>query len=260
MAPPMTSCGDGEEGARGSGSTVLVVSPGAMRLHVLQHVPFEGPARIGEWARVRGHSLAATHLYAGEPLPDHDAYDLLVVMGGPMSVNDEAEHPWLVAEKRFVARALELERPTIGVCLGAQLIAAASGCRVYPGPEKEIGWFPVHTLPIAAASRAAALLPSSLVPFHWHGETFDLPAGAVLLAQTELVPHQAFWLGRRTLAMQFHIEATVESVGALVEHASDDITGGRFQQAPEVIQAEAPKRTAAVAPVLDAVMDRLAAS
>jgi GMP synthase-like glutamine amidotransferase len=231
-----------------------------MRLHVLQHVPFEGPARIGDWARARGYTLATSHLYAGDPLPAHEDYDLLIVMGGPMSVNDEREHPWLVEEKRFVARALELERRIFGVCLGAQLIAAASGCRVYPGPEKEIGWFAVQPVDVDAADAAAGLLPGDLVPLHWHGETFDLPAGARRLAETLPCPNQAFWLGRRALALQFHIEATVQSVQALVEHAQDDITGGAFQQSPETILAQAAARTAAVAPVLDAALDRLVSS
>lgn len=176
-----------------------------------------------------------------------------------MSVNDEGDHPWLVAEKGFVATAIELERPTIGVCLGAQLIAAVAGCRVYPGAEKEIGWFPVRRVEVAPESPAASLLPAELVPLHWHGETFDLPAGALRLAETDAVPNQAFWLGRRTLALQFHVEATVESVAALVEHASADITGGRFQQPAAAILADAPDRTAVIAPVLDRMLDCLAA-
>ncbi len=229
-------------------------------MHVLQHVPFEGPARIDDWARRRGHPLVITHLYANEPLPDHDDYDLLVLMGGPMSVNDEAEHSWLVAEKRFVARALELERPIIGVCLGAQLIAAAAGCSVYPASEKEIGWFPVRRVEERAESPVRVPLPDGLVPLHWHGETFDLPAGAVRLAETDPVPNQAFWLGRRALGLQFHIEATVASVAALVAHAAADITGGPFQQRAAAIVAAAEQRTAETAPVLDAVLDRLAAT
>ncbi len=109
-------------------------------------------------------------------------------------------------------------------------------------------------------SAAAGLLPAEFVPFHWHGETFELPAGAQRLAETDPVANQAFWLGRCTLALQFHIEATVDSVAALIEHASDDITGGPFQQSPAAIRAEAAERAAAVAPILDHVLDRLATS
>ena len=228
-----------------------------MRFHALQHVPFEGPAGIGDWARARGHQVTTTRLYAGEALPPHDGYDLLAVLGGPMSIHDEAEHPWLVAEKRFLSESLALDRRVVGVCLGAQLIASVLGSSVYRAAEKEIGWFPVQAVALPPDHVWAGLVPREFLAFHWHGETFDLPRGAVHLARTEVCPHQAFLVGR-ALALQFHVEATEASVRALVEHAAHEIEGGQYQQAPGVIEAVATDRCPSLVPLLASWLDRWA--
>jgi GMP synthase-like glutamine amidotransferase len=226
-----------------------------MRLHYLQHVHFEGPAAIEDWANEAGYSVAGSHLYRGDPLPEPDAFDLLVIMGGPMSVNDEREYPWLVEEKQLVRAAMEANRAILGVCLGAQMIASATGARVYRGPEKEIGWFPVRRV---TDEGAGALLPETFTPLHWHRETFDLPPGAVRLAETEVIPNQAFQLGSHVIGLQFHVEATPQSVGMLVEHAGHEIQAGRrFQQAPQVIVAQAPSASEAVRPVLGKLLQYL---
>jgi GMP synthase-like glutamine amidotransferase len=226
-----------------------------MRVHYLQHVSFEAPAAIEDWARQAGHAIAGSRLYLGEALPDPNAFDLLVVMGGPMSVNDEPEHPWLVAEKQLVRRAIELDRPVFGVCLGAQMIASALGASVYRAAQKEIGWFPVRRV---TGQGTGALLPETFTPLHWHGETFDLPAGAIRLAETDAVPNQAFQLGSNVIGLQFHIEATLPSIQALVENAAHEIqVGVPFQQAPEAILAQTPQASTAVHPILWGLLDRL---
>lgn len=115
-----------------------------MRAHILQHVPFEGPAYIGQWLAGQGAEISDTRLWESTTLPDPDAIDLLVVMGGPMSVNDEADFPWLAAEKRFIAELVARGRPVLGICLGAQLIASAHGARVFRNTAKEIGWFDIQ--------------------------------------------------------------------------------------------------------------------
>jgi len=206
-----------------------------MRLAVLQHVPFEGPAAIAGWAAIQGMPVSAVRLYEGEALPELSAFDMLAVMGGPMSVNDEAQYPWLGPELACVRDAIGAGKAVLGVCLGAQMIAKALGANVYPAKQKEIGWFPVER----TARRHALFdgIPASFMAFHWHGETFDLPAGAVHLAQTAAVPNQAFAAGSRVLGLQFHMEATPASVKDLLNHAGDEIGDGPFEQGPDAIRA-----------------------
>src|SRR6185312_16916190 len=142
-----------------------------------------------------------------------------VIMGAPMSVNDEHLYPWLKEEKILVGNAIESRRAVLGICLGAQMIASAMGAPVYRGREKEIGWFPVRRV---AGSGAGALFPKTFTPLHWHGETFDLPAGAIRLAETDAVPNQAFQVGS-AIGLQFHLEATPESIRQLVDNAAHEI-------------------------------------
>jgi GMP synthase-like glutamine amidotransferase len=224
-----------------------------MNMHYLQHVDFEGPAAILTWAQERDYAVSGSHVYRGDALPDVDAFDLLVVMGGPMSVNDEQEYPWLAAEKSLVHAAVRAGKAVLGVCLGAQMIAAALGARVYRAAEKEIGWFPVQRV---TAAGAGAELPADFVPLHWHGETFDLPTGAVRLAATPAVPNQAFAVGLRVVGLQFHLEATAESVAALVKNCANEIKAGRYQQTPEEIAAGV-KRHLENLPVLWTLLDHI---
>ncbi len=162
-------------------------------------------------------------MFQGAPLPAHDDFDLLVVMGGPMSVHDEREYPWLKLEKQFIEHALRAGKRILGICLGAQLLADVLGARVYRAKEKEIGWFPVRKRPEAIVSPWASGLPDSFLAFHWHGETFDLPAGAVHLAETDVCSNQAFEIDGRVLALQFHLEVTPDSVRQLARHCAGDL-------------------------------------
>ncbi len=225
-----------------------------MRLAVLQHVPFEGPAAIADWAAARGLPMAVTQLYRGEQLPALAAFDMLAVMGGPMSVNDGERYAWLDPEIALVAEAIRAGKTVLGVCLGAQMIAKALGAKVYAGAQKEIGWFPVHRT--AEASPIFDGLPAVFTAFHWHGETFELPAGAVRLASTPGTANQAFAIGTRVLGLQFHIEATPASVSALLENAADEIGSGPFEQPPEAIRGGAGN-CALLQPLLDRVLDNL---
>jgi GMP synthase-like glutamine amidotransferase len=156
-------------------------------------------------------------------------------MGGPMSVNDESTLPWLRPEKRFIRNAMKRSVPVLGVCLGAQLIASALGSRVYRTSQKEIGWFPIEA---TSSPMNAFRFPDKCTVFHWHGETFDLPVGAVHLARSEVCENQAFQIGQYVIGLQFHLETTPESAQAILDNCKDELTPAPY------IQTEAQLRGA----------------
>jgi GMP synthase-like glutamine amidotransferase len=229
-----------------------------LRAHVLQHVPFEGPANVAAWLRARGAAISCTRLFAGEAPPEVDAFDWLVVMGGPMNVDEEARHPWLAGEKRLIERAIAEERRVLGICLGAQLIARALGAKVTRNRHAEIGWFPVERVSGAEQSAAGRALPARAEVFHWHGDTFALPDGARALARSAACEQQGFAYGERVLALQFHPEILREGVTALIEHAKADLVPGPFVQAPEAMLAD-DARFARMEPLLGRLLDAFAA-
>lgn len=205
-----------------------------MRAHTLQHVPFEGLGSIAPWLAAAGYDVTSTRFYQSAELPDVNEIDLLVVMGGPMSVNDEDQYPWLAAEKRFIRAAVQAGKPVLGVCLGAQLLASAAGARVFANLQKEIGWFPVQGI---AGVDGHFRFPPSATVFHWHGETFDLPAGAVRLAHSDACPNQAFQLGSSVIGLQFHLETTPDSARQLVDNCRDELIPAKYVQSEEQILA-----------------------
>jgi GMP synthase (glutamine-hydrolysing) len=198
-----------------------------MRIHCLQHVPFESPGHVRTWCRARGHELVMAQLFARDPVPSTSDVDALVVMGGPMGVHDAAQHPWMQGEKHLIAAMLEAGKRVFGVCLGAQMIADVSGARVYRNRFQEIGWFALNTTPTGVAVFA---LPQKFNAFHWHGDTFYLPAGAVNLAHTDACEHQMFALGDNVIGVQFHMEVTPEDVASMCDHAGADLPEGPYVQ------------------------------
>lgn len=211
-----------------------------MRAHCLQHVPFEGLGSVEPWLLANGAHVSTTRLFERPILPSVDDVDLLVVMGGPMSVNDDAEYPWLEPERRFIRQAIEREKAVLGVCLGAQLIAGAMGARVYANPEREIGWWPIVGMSPAADVPKWASAGTETTVFHWHGETFDLPPGATTLARSAGCELQAFQLGRRVIGIQFHLETTPALVQGMVSHCGAELAPSRFvQSASELLSAGA---------------------
>jgi GMP synthase-like glutamine amidotransferase len=211
------------------------VSP---RVHWLQHVPFEELGAIGQWLAARGAHVTATRCHAGEDFPALDDFDWLVVMGGPMSVHDRDRYPWLTAEQRLIAQAIAAGKTVLGICLGAQLIAQALGARVFRAPEREIGWFPIAPVAAPAGHPFADLFLRPGDVFHWHGETFDLPAGAVPLARSTACANQAFAVGSRVLALQFHLEMTPEGARALIDHCPHDLAPGPWVESPVAMLAD----------------------
>lgn len=229
-----------------------------MRVHVLQHTAPEGLGSIEAWLLARQAAISTTRFFAGDALPPAQGFDLVIALGGPMSVNDEAALPWLVAEKAFLREVMAAGTAVLGICLGAQLIASALGARVYPNAQKEIGWFPVQGLPGAGDSFA---FPAEAQVFHWHGETFDLPAGARLLASSEACVNQAFQLGRHILGLQFHLETDPALAQAFVaaDHAEpadqrELVAGKPYVQTAEQILAAPASYYAGINQLMAAVL------
>lgn len=201
-----------------------------MRLHSLQHVPFEDLASIEGWAEGKGHAITKTLLYNDDEFPQMSDFDALLIMGGPMGVYDDEQYPWLSEEKRFIGKAVSHNKIVLGICLGAQLIADVLGARVYRNTFKEIGWFPVRVTNAAPESLVFRSLPQEFMAFHWHGDTFDIPSGAVKMAESEGCANQAFEYNRRVIALQFHLESTRDSIDKLVTNCGGEIVGGKYVQ------------------------------
>ena len=200
-----------------------------MKLHWLQHVPFEGLGYIEDWAEEQGFSISCTRLYEEEDeFPDVDDFDWLIVMGGPMGIFDYNDYPWLTDEKEFIETALDEEKTVIGICLGAQLMADVLGAKVYPGPEKEIGWFPITRSP-----GAPNLVPECLTVFHWHGDTFEIPDGAEPLAVSKPGINQGFVYNDHAVALQFHMEITSHGTEALIQECGDELVDAPYIQSAE---------------------------
>ncbi|MFH2123050.1 MAG: type 1 glutamine amidotransferase [Pseudomonadota bacterium] len=207
-----------------------------MRIHWLQHVAFEGLGSIKEWAHKKGYFLTSTRLFAGDLLPELDAFDLLIVMGGPMGVHDQGEYPWLQEEKAFLQRVIARGKPVLGVCLGAQLLADVLGARVFPNKEKEIGWFQVVRGDLVP-QRLASVLPEQQTVFHWHGDTFTLPEKAIRLYSSAACVNQAFVYEERVIGLQFHVETTPDSVATLIDNCRPELVAAPWIQKEEEMLA-----------------------
>lgn len=231
-----------------------------MNVHVLQHVPFEGPGSVEDWCVAGGHSLHITHLYsAGMNMPVMAGIDLLVIMGGPMNVYEDHLYPWLAAEKAFITEFLRSGKPVLGICLGAQLLALCCGAPVGRAAHLEIGWFPVEATPAAAAYPwLQALLAARPVLFHWHGDRLGIPAGASNLVSTTANDNQAFALeGGRVVGLQFHPEVTPGLLEQMVAEGRDELRAEAFVQSADEIYSAAAYRDAGM--VMRGVLDHLRA-
>ena len=182
-----------------------------MRTLAIRHVGFEHLDLLEGILEQRGHEIRYLDMGV-DRLDDIDpqADDLVVILGGPIGVYERDAYPFLNAEVAFTARRLSARKPTIGICLGCQIMAAALGTEVYPGPAKEIGWKPLQLTNPGKFSLLGDIGGAPVL--HWHGDTFDLPHGATLLASTDLVQNQAFSIGNYGLALQFHLEASLENL------------------------------------------------
>ncbi len=221
-----------------------------MQITILQHMSHEGPAALLDWATARGHYAMIRTLYSNPHLPTVDQFDGLIVLGGGMSVHDTDLHPWLEPERALIRNALAAGKPVAGICLGAQQIAHALGARVFPNQEREVGFWPIHR------TSEALPLPETLPACHWHGDTFDLPAGATRLAASEACRNQIFVTGDGFgLGLQCHLEATPAWVDACCTQDADYLVSGRWMQDASRLRAESaayPRMHAALFTLFDA--------
>ncbi|MCA1768687.1 MAG: type 1 glutamine amidotransferase [Halomonas sp.] len=224
-----------------------------MHLHLLQHSPHQGPARLADWLSSMGHSHTVFHLDAGETPPRLTDCDALVVLDGPVGPLDDAAQPWLKRERKLIARALDSHKPLLGIGFGARLIAEELGAVASRGTQAETGW---HRVVLAPESPLD--LPEQFNAFMWHREVFALPDDALPLGSSEASPLQGFsWDARRVVGLLCHLEATRESVEALL--ANEPLLDGS-ERSPHVQSSEAmladPQRFIHLAPLLDRLLSQ----
>ena len=226
-----------------------------MRIHSLQHVSFENLANIQKWARKKGWPVSRTLLSAKESFPGLDDFDWLVIMGGPMNIYEETQHPWLAAEKSFITEAIKAGKVVLGICLGAQLIADVLGGKVTQNLHKEIGWYPVELTAAGEKSAVFASFPAQFPAFHWHGDTFAIPPGAVHLARSAACANQAFSYQERVIGLQFHLESSLESIQLLIENCGDELEPGRYMQS--AAEMASPSEVARMEKLMDFLLANL---
>jgi GMP synthase-like glutamine amidotransferase len=205
---------------------------------IFKHVPFEGPGTLEDALKKRGIPYGEVNLFAEAAPKNLDGCGGLIIMGGPMNVYEEEEYPFLKEEDGLIKEALSRNLPMIGVCLGAQLMAKAAGARVTKGAKKEIGWYPLHLTDGAKSDPVFKALPNQLEVFQWHGDTFDIPKGAVKFASSELFRDQAFRIGTNAYAFQFHIEVTEEIIREWVDINEKELEGVKDYIDPVKILSE----------------------
>ena len=195
-----------------------------MNIHILQHVPFEDTGAIGQWINKNHYKKFYTRLYANDPFPAINSFDLLIILGGPMGTYEEDKHVWLIKEKEFIRQAVKSGKKILGICLGSQLLADVLGAKVYKNNKKEIGWFPVTLTPDGRNNALFDGIEDTVNVFHWHGDTFTLPEKSTHLLESKVCSNQAFLYESHVLGLQFHFEATPESVISMLENDSEDLS------------------------------------
>jgi len=214
-----------------------------MHIHFIQHVAFEYPGSIIDWATENNHTTAFTKVFEEAVFPLPAQYDMLVILGGPMGVYEEDIYPWMADEKHCIKAAIAAKKKVLGVCLGSQFIANVLGEEVYPHTLKEIGWWPVQKVTEHALTEG---LPVEFITFHWHGDTFKLPGGAVQLFRTAQCGQQGYIYSNHVAGLQFHMEVKQDLLDGMTEHESKELTGEGYVQTAQTIQqniaVEVPKQ------------------
>lgn len=212
----------------------------SLRIHYFQHVSFEGLGCIEDWIKKENHQLDCTRFYMHENPPALSEIDWLIVMGGPMGIYDDDKYPYLPAEKQYIKEAVEKNKTVLGICLGAQLLANALGADVKKGRYKEIGWFPIRKTEDGKSSKLFKSMPEEMNVFHWHGDQFEIPEKSTRLIESDACPNQAFLYSDNVLGLQFHFEATPQSIHGMIENVGEELIAARYiQSGEEIIAREA---------------------
>jgi len=226
-----------------------------MRIHYLQHVPFEDLANIEHWAESRSHRITSTRLFEDQPLPGQQEFDWLIVMGGPMNIYEHEKYPWLVREKEFIGRSIRNGKIVLGICLGAQQMADSMGGKVRKNPHREIGWHKVRLTSAAGGSRIFSVLPPEFTAFHWHGDTFTIPPGALQVAESDACQNQAFEMGK-AVGLQFHLESSMDSIDHLILNCADELNDGQYVQRPKELLSHLD-RFSEIRGLMEKLLDRM---
>ena len=213
-----------------------------MRIHFIQHVLFEHPGYLLNWAKQHNHSVAITYIYEAKPLPSLNDFDILIIMGGPMGAYEEDKYEWLKSEKQFIKQAIDAGKKLWGICLGCQLIAAVLGSGVYPHTQKEIGWWPIKKVSDLSLVKN---LPDEFTTFHWHGDTFDLPGEAIQLFYSEACAQQGFIYKDHVAGLQFHAEVQDDLLHDMTEHDKAQLVSSAYVQSEDEINKLLPLHVAA---------------
>jgi len=223
-----------------------------MHIHFIQHVAFEYPGSIVDWAAEKQFTTSYTKVFEEVEFPALQSFDMLIILGGPMGVYEEDALPWITAEKEFIKTTIEANKKVFGICLGAQLIASVLGSEVYPHTLKEIGWWPVQKANNHVLTQS---LPDEFITFHWHGDTYDLPAGAIQLLKSAVCNQQGFVYGTNVAGLQFHMEVKEDLLNGMTEHERSELTGEGYVQTEETINSfiatDAPAQSIYIKAILE---------
>ena len=216
-----------------------------MKIHVFQHVPFEGFAMIQEWGDVREHQFTRTLFYEAEAtIPSVVSYDALIILGGPMGVFDEMQYPWLRQEKLHIKAAIDEGKKLLGVCLGAQLIATVLEAPLKTQSFQEIGWYPVYVVNGAKGHPILFGLNTEINALHWHNDQFEIPVGALHLMWSQACKNQAFLYDNRVLGLQFHLEMDLPAIEQMIEVDGRELSAtATTQTAKTLLQQSVPHIT-----------------
>jgi GMP synthase-like glutamine amidotransferase len=210
-----------------------------LRIHIVQHAPFETPGYIENLCQAtEGVKIAYSCLYSADPLPALSEFDLLIVMGGPMNVDEHELYPWLVSEKQFILESIQSNKKVLGICLGAQLIAAALGAKVQKNEFKEIGWYPVYRTTESSGSALLKGIPDTFFALHWHGDTFQIPQGARRIAASGACGNQGFVFKDSVIGLQFHLEVTENTLQDFLSNCKSDLVEGKYIQTEKEMLAQ----------------------
>jgi GMP synthase-like glutamine amidotransferase len=203
-----------------------------MKIHYIQNDPLATLGYIEEWIVEKEHSLSCTKMYENEALPAMDSFDMLIILGGKMGAYEESEYLWLLTEKKFIREAIDSNKWVLGICLGVQLLANVLGSKVYSHTHQEVGWWPIELTDEALASPLLCGIPKDFIAFEHHGDTFDLPEGAVRLATSKGCTNQAFTFGGRVIGIQFHPEFTEDMISGFNIDSGSQVPPDEYVQEP----------------------------